>query len=294
MNVWAPSIPVQSNIVRKLHFMAMTIRLWYRALLITLLLTANPAWSQAELGKGIEAFSRGDYEAARQAWLPLAERGDSNAQNNLGVLYERGLGVDKDPIKAAGWYRQAAERGNASAQNNLGVCYEKGLGVVRDHKQATDWYRKGAMRGDLNAQNNLGVMYERGLGVAVSLPEAIKLYRAAADKGLAQAQNNLGVMYERGRGLAQDYKMAATWYRRAADQSHPAAQNNLGVLYGLGRGVKEDIVQANFWFTLAAAGGSANGATNRDSTARRLTPAQREQVDTLLADWQARQTGRRP
>ena len=150
------------------------------------------------------------------------------------------------------------------------------------------------MRGDLNAQNNLGVLYERGLGLAVSLPEAFKLYRAAADKGLAQAQNNLGVLYERGRGVTQDYKLAALWYRRAAEQSHPAAQNNLGVLYGFGRGLKEDVVQANFWFTVAAAGGSANGATNRDSTARRLNPAQREQVDKLLADWQVRQASRRP
>ena len=138
------------------------------------------------------------------------------------------------------------------------------------------------------------MLYERGDGVARNVDEAFRLYKSAADKGLAQAQNNLGVFYERGKGTAQNYAQAAALYRKAAEQGNAAAQNNLGVLYGTGRGVGEELVQANFWFTLAATGGSANGAINRDNTSRRLSPAQREQVEKLLADWQARQPSKRP
>jgi TPR repeat protein len=41
---------------------------------------------------------------------------------------------------AAAWYRSAAEQGDASAQNNLGVMYANGVGVERDDVQAVDWY----------------------------------------------------------------------------------------------------------------------------------------------------------
>ena len=37
---------------------------------------------------------------------------------------------------------QAAERGNVKAQNNLGVMYEKGQGVRQDDAEAVRWYLK--------------------------------------------------------------------------------------------------------------------------------------------------------
>jgi hypothetical protein len=56
---------------------------------------------------GVAAYKRGDYAAAHDLWRPLAERGDPRAQNNLGVLYEKGLGIIADPETAAAWYRKA-------------------------------------------------------------------------------------------------------------------------------------------------------------------------------------------
>ena len=37
-----------------------------------------------------------------------AEAGDPKAQNNLGVLYEKGQGVPQNVVKARHWYRLAA------------------------------------------------------------------------------------------------------------------------------------------------------------------------------------------
>ena len=52
-----------------------------------------------------------------------AERGDSEAQNLLGAMYLRGIGlrVPKDNMKAVHWFIKAAEQGNANAQFNLGA-----------------------------------------------------------------------------------------------------------------------------------------------------------------------------
>ena len=52
-----------------------------------------------------------------------AEKGDVDAQYNLGNYYREGIGVARDFPKAVSWYRKAAELGDARAQYSLGNCY---------------------------------------------------------------------------------------------------------------------------------------------------------------------------
>ena len=46
-----------------------------------------------------------------------AKKGDPGAQNNLGLRYFNGDGVEKDLAQAVVWFRKAADQGYASAQN---------------------------------------------------------------------------------------------------------------------------------------------------------------------------------
>ncbi len=80
----------------------------------TLGLTA-PAW--AGFDEAVAAYKRGDYATAIREWRPLAEQGNAKAQFNLGVMYDRGLGVPQDYAEAVKWYRKAAEQGHAGAQS---------------------------------------------------------------------------------------------------------------------------------------------------------------------------------
>ena len=59
------------------------------------------------------------------------------------------------------WFRKAAEQNYAKAQYNLGICYDKGVGVAIDHTEAARWFRKAAEQNVAEAQNDLGVCYER-------------------------------------------------------------------------------------------------------------------------------------
>jgi len=88
------------------------------------------------------SYDRASYATALQIWLPQAKDGDPEAQNNVGEIYEKGLGLEPDYQAAAVWYRRAAEQGYTRAQINLGHLYEKGLGVERDPTQALQWYRR--------------------------------------------------------------------------------------------------------------------------------------------------------
>jgi Sel1 repeat-containing protein len=73
-----------------------------------------------------------------------AGAGDADAQRILGVLYERGRGVQKDLVESAAWTRNAAEEGRADAQWSLSYKYEKGEGVPKDKALACAWKEKAA------------------------------------------------------------------------------------------------------------------------------------------------------
>ena len=55
-----------------------------------------------------------------------ASSGHSPAEFALAVCYEKGRGVEKDPVKAIEIFMQAAEHGDAAAQFKLGEAYYYG------------------------------------------------------------------------------------------------------------------------------------------------------------------------
>ena len=116
------------------------------------------------LQDGLDAYNREDYKTAFEKWEPLAKQGDAQAQSNLGLMYDNGLGVTQDYKEAVKWFRLSAEQGNVVAQANLGGMYYHGQGVTQDHKKALKWYRLAAEQGLADAQNNLGTMYAKGQG----------------------------------------------------------------------------------------------------------------------------------
>ena len=111
------------------------------------------------LDRGVDADTEKDYVEAAKWYEIAAEQGNATAQNNLGVMYGNGQGVQQDYQKAMEWYRKAAEQGHADAQHNLGLFYYNGSGVQQDYQKAMEWYRKAAEQGNATAQNNLGVLY---------------------------------------------------------------------------------------------------------------------------------------
>ena len=64
-----------------------------RTIHIALLMTLAAPISAQDFQKGLEAAQSGDFETALKEWKPLAESGHSSAQNNLGLMYDKGEGV---------------------------------------------------------------------------------------------------------------------------------------------------------------------------------------------------------
>lgn len=88
------------------------------------------------------AYDRADLQSALRIWSQAAESGDTEAQTNVGEIYERGLGVPPDFAAAAQWYQKAADKGYSRALFNLGTLYDQGLGVPQDGLKALNLYRQ--------------------------------------------------------------------------------------------------------------------------------------------------------
>jgi TPR repeat protein len=68
---------------------------------------------------GMAAYNRGDYVPAIRVFRALAEQGNAKAQGVLGVMYRRGQGVSRNPVRAFLWFSRAAARGDAGANAEL-------------------------------------------------------------------------------------------------------------------------------------------------------------------------------
>lgn len=125
-----------------------------KKLLFTILfLTLGTAWGEA-FEDGLAAAERKDYATAIKLWRPLTEQGDARAQNNLGVMYEKGQGVLQDYKEAVRLYRLAADQGNVPAQSNLGSMYANGHEVLQDYARAHMWWNLASAAGNATSIKN--------------------------------------------------------------------------------------------------------------------------------------------
>jgi predicted nucleic acid-binding Zn-ribbon protein len=88
------------------------------------------------------AYDRANYATSLAVWMPQAEQGDPQAQVYVGEIFEKGLGREPDLVAAAAWYEKAAAQKFARGQMNLAYLYEQGLGVAKDPLKALNLYRE--------------------------------------------------------------------------------------------------------------------------------------------------------
>lgn len=84
-----------------------------------------------------------DLLKAQNAFTKAAEKGLPNAHLALGILGLHRAKTDEEFTNAGAHFRRAAELGSAVAGHNLALMYEKGLGYDKDEKQAKYWRSSG-------------------------------------------------------------------------------------------------------------------------------------------------------
>ncbi len=144
--------------------------------------------------------------------LPKAQAGDPVSQHLLASKYRLGLGIPKDPEKAAKWMRRAAEQGYVEAEQDLGGMYMQGSAVQRNIEKALYWLRRAGRKGHACAQTILGFDLLNGSNdVPVNVGEAVEWLHLAAEQKSGWAHRLLASYYDGGYGNAPDKVRALKW-----------------------------------------------------------------------------------
>lgn len=60
------------------------------------------------------------------------------------------------------WYKISSKNNYFDAINNLGYMYDLGLGVKKDNKKAILFYEDAASKGSIRAMYNVAFLYKNG------------------------------------------------------------------------------------------------------------------------------------
>jgi cell division septation protein DedD len=146
--------------------------------------------AQADVKTGVTAWQAGNFDVAVKEWRPLADKGDADAQFNMGQAYKLGRGVTADMAAAQSWFEKAANQGHVQAQANLGLI----LFQAGQREAAMPWIRKAADRDDPRAQYVLATAMFNGDTVEKNWTLAYALMTRSAAQGLPQARTSLEQM----------------------------------------------------------------------------------------------------
>ncbi|PPR79353.1 MAG: Secretory immunoglobulin A-binding protein EsiB [Alphaproteobacteria bacterium MarineAlpha2_Bin1] len=115
--------------------------------------------------EGTQARVKGDYRKALKILKPLAVKGNSEAQYQMGEMLRKGQGLPQNHKYALSYFVKSAKQKNVNAEYRLGSMYNEGWGVKYNQTKALYWWKKAAFHGHTDAQMQLSIAYFKGRGV---------------------------------------------------------------------------------------------------------------------------------
>lgn len=203
------------------------------------------------------AFQRGYYLTAFELALPRAKLGDPKAQTLIAEMYDRGLGVARDPKEATAWYGLAAENGDREAKFGYAVKLLEGRHVDKDRDRAKELMKAAARDGHATAAFNYAQLLLDDRPTSAGAKEALPFFLQAAEARVPDAYYSLYQLYRSGivKGYSEN-ETAQTWLIRAARAGIDTAQVELGIWLTNGTAGTKDEKAGFAWIARAAAGGN--------------------------------------
>lgn len=162
--------------------------------------------------------------------------------------------------KAIPIMKQSAEKGNAEAQYNLGYCYHFGTGVEKDNKKAIEWYSKSADQGFNDGLYQMMMAYGNGDGIEQNLEKAFYYALKCAENNDETCMWNLINCYYQGLGVKKDLDKMLEWANRLGKFENPenlyksgyitSTRLQLAYMYRDGEEVKQDYFKSYLWFLI--------------------------------------------
>ncbi|MBN2767757.1 MAG: SEL1-like repeat protein [Campylobacterales bacterium] len=142
--------------------------------------------------QALQAYKVGEYKQAFNLWIDESSKDNDQAMVNLGLLYLKGEGVQKDISRAKEWFEKALEYHNASAYYNLALMYQNSIGVATDEQKALSYLREAFALGHRNASFHLALWLLKDRTDKERLKEGFDAMLYAAKDGHPMAKMQLG------------------------------------------------------------------------------------------------------
>jgi TPR repeat protein len=253
-------------------------------LVLIIFLFIGVSQAMADFEAGLLASQKGDYAKAMREFRSLAEHGHAKAQVQLGILYEMGLGTEKNYPEASKWYQKAAIQGEREAQQKLIEMKQKGRSK-NAHPPIPENFEGDVTKAQV--QYDIGVMYYNGIGADKDLNTAYRWFNMAANQGHPRAQNDLALMLSKGIGTKSNNSEAYVWFLKAAEQGCADSQLNLGLLLSSGqiKGLPRDFVLAYMWLEIAAQNGIVEARNKQVAISQVMRKDQIETAKIEAREW---------
>jgi TPR repeat protein len=159
---------------------------------------------------GLNYKKIGDTEQAFTFFSQALKAGVKKAFYELGLMYEKGNGVQKNIPNAIKYYEEATktdDKERADAFVSLGKLYWKGAeGLKQDFDKALQYFKSAGVHKE--ALYNMGCMYLEEEGIQKNSRIAIQLFERAFSLGSIEAHVKLGYIYFKGIGIPRDLEKA--------------------------------------------------------------------------------------
>lgn len=172
----------------------------------------------APLAPAVEWHNLDGYRALGACLQSLAQYPTSG---RLMALISRAYSKLEDNDNTFKWAQAAASTGSNLGLYQLGLSYDFGQGVARDPEMAMMYMRKVAAAGFPAAVHNIGVYHRKGDGVPRDVDEAIAQFERAASMGYPRSFIAIGEIWEKGEKgsrTKEDLRRARDYYALARDR----------------------------------------------------------------------------
>ena len=213
-----------------------------------------------------------DTSKASKLLLNAAQQDHARAQYQLGIMYEKAIGFERDLKKAREWYQKAANAGLPEAQDALsGLSIsenEQRIVLIKTPEKDDDpldsqlidkksdpinFFISKAKNGDRAAQYEVGIGFLNGEnGFTKDIQKGIDWLKTAANNHYTKAGTRLGLLYYQGTEVKRDYATAMKWLEKSAEDGDAEAQFTMGKIYQRGLGVEKNNTTAMMWYRKAA------------------------------------------
>ncbi len=231
-------------------------------------------------GKGLKT----NYPEAKKRLDAACSQGYSQGCTELGSMYEKGLGSQKDLKMALKLYDKGCKSKNGLACYNLarlnlaggknttgiafglfstlcakgekrscyelGQLYENGRTVKKDLKQAIGFYDQACNLNHSMACGKLGVMLVNEKNVFANPKKGVKLLNIGCDGGDPVACVTFAELLEAGKHMKKDVKRAVKLYKTSCENEQGFGCRKLGQIYDVGKLVKKSHKKATKYYRM--------------------------------------------